>query len=373
MPSMPHGAGSLEEPKDGWTRYFDPGAARTYLYCHQTGEWYFDPPESAKQSKSSELALNSAPQEPINASEQAGQVPIFGVSLQERPPAPALPAASTRAASMSADTGRDGAIQDLAKIDPIVQDLLRDELKLKKKLREIEALEVASQSKQLEAMQLTKLSKKESMLADLQTVQAHLAEALEDFKSRRIRNQASDGFDGSRGVGAAPKLKAKQTQKVQQLNPLPQRGKALPVNPRLANKLGKFCVTTSNPRVLKAWKSGCSHWSDCGTTRCSICSCIRTCGTSKSACNRCLGCRCWWGWFCGCAPRGKAQEGICSKCGCNWTKWSNTSWRGSVLVMQPSAGSHPSECIFQKTRLRGLTLQHDIKLVTRFRCLLTSP
>ena len=215
--TMPHGG--LEEPKDGWTRYFDPGAARTYLYCHQTGEWYFDPPESAKQSKSSELALNSAPQEPINASEQAGQVPIFGVSLQERPPAPALPAASTRAASMSADTGRDGAIQDLAKIDPIVQDLLRDELKLKKKLREIEALEVASQSKQLEAMQLTKLSKKESMLADLQTVQAHLAEALEDFKSRRIRNQASDGFDGSRGVGAAPKLKAKQTQNVQRLNP----------------------------------------------------------------------------------------------------------------------------------------------------------
>ena len=238
MPSMPHGAGSLEEPKDGWTRYFDPGAARTYLYCHQTGEWYFDPPKSEKQSKSSELALNSAPQEPINASEQAGQVPIFGVSLQERPPAPALPAASTRAASMSADTGRDGAIQDLAKVDPIVQDLLRDELKLKKKLREIEALEVASQSKQLEAMQLTKLSKKESMLADLQTVQAHLAEALEDFKSRRIRNQASDGFDGSRGVGAAPKLKAKQTQNVQRLNPLPQRGKALPVNPRLANKLG---------------------------------------------------------------------------------------------------------------------------------------
>ena len=238
MPSMPHGAGSLEEPKDGWTRYFDPGAARTYLYCHQTGEWYFDPPESEKQSKSSELALNSAPQKPINASEQAGQVPIFGVSLQERPPAPALPAASTRAASMSADTGRDGAIQDLAKIDPIVQDLLRDELKLKKKLREIEALEVASQSKQLEAMQLTKLSKKESMLADLQTVQAHLAEALEDFKSRRIRNQAFDGFDGSRGVGAAPKLKAKQTQNVQRLNPLPQGGKALPVNPRLANKLG---------------------------------------------------------------------------------------------------------------------------------------
>ena len=236
---LPHSA-SLEEPKDGWTRYFDPGAARTYLYCHQTGEWYFDPQpeESEKQSKPSDLALNAAPQEPINASEQAGQVPIFGVSLQERPPAPALPVASTSAASMSADTGRDGAIQDLAKIDPIVQDLLRDELKIKKKLREIEALEVASQAKQLEAMQLAKLSKKESMLADLQTVQAHLAEALEDFKSRRIRNQASDGVDGSRRVGAAPKLKAKQTQNVQGLNPLPQRGKTMPVNPRLANKLG---------------------------------------------------------------------------------------------------------------------------------------
>mmetsp|Transcript_77597 Transcript_77597/g.122396 ORF Transcript_77597/g.122396 Transcript_77597/m.122396 type:complete len:343 (+) Transcript_77597:83-1111(+) len=222
------------EPPAGWTRYFDPGTAQTYLYCDETGEWFFEAPAAATPAAPAAPAEPEPDRNPIDAPELL----MFGVSTA-RPSAPPVPAAPTApiapTVSGSGDAGRD-AVQDLAKVDPIVQDLLRDELKLKKKLREIEALEVASQEKQLEATQLIKLSKKEAILSDLQLVQVHIAEALEEFKSRW-----PNGASEVRRTAPAPKTKAKQSQPVQPgVNPLPQRGKApMPVNPRIADmKLG---------------------------------------------------------------------------------------------------------------------------------------
>eukprot|EP00438_Fugacium_kawagutii_P001078 Skav236101 [mRNA] locus=scaffold1166:210767:211762:+ [translate_table: standard] len=207
------------EPSEGWTRYFDPGAERTYLYCEKTGEWFFEEPGPSGPSGQESTTL------PEPSAAQGEQVPIFGVSLQDRPSVPPTPVTPP-----AAPFDRESAV-NLAKVDPIVQDLLRDELKLKKKLREIDALETASRVKQLEPMQLTKLSKKQSIMSDLQLVRDHIAEALEEFNSRRVPSQTSDV---PRAV--APKLKAKQSQPVQGLNPLPQRGKApMPINPRIAD------------------------------------------------------------------------------------------------------------------------------------------
>jgi len=241
MPSKKKGtateAAPSAEPPAGWTRYFDPGTAQTYLYCDETGEWFFETPTApaaapAATPAATPVAAPAVPEPDRNPIDAQPELPIFGVSTA-RPSAPPVPTAPT--VSGSGDAGRD-AVQDLAKVDPIVQDLLRDELKLKKKLREIEALEVASREKQLEATQLIKLSKKEAILSDLQLVRVHIAEALEEFKSRRP-SEASD----VRRTAAAPKTKAKQSQPVQPgVNPLPQRGKApMPVNPRIADmKLG---------------------------------------------------------------------------------------------------------------------------------------
>ena len=214
-------ADPVSEPPAGWTRYFDPGAQRTYLYCDDTGEWFFEAAVAAVP------AAPAASEDPKSA--VAEQMPLFGLSVA-RPSAPPVPEAPPEAPPASASvSSRDSAVQELAKVDPIVQDLLRDELKLKKKLREISALEVASQERQLEATQLTKLSKKDAIVSDLELVQVHIAEALQEFKSRRPIEP-----DTRR---PAPKPKSKQSQGVQPgLNPLPQRGKApLPVDPRIAN------------------------------------------------------------------------------------------------------------------------------------------
>eukprot|EP00930_Biecheleria_cincta_P021486 TRINITY_DN15916_c0_g2_i1.p1 TRINITY_DN15916_c0_g2~~TRINITY_DN15916_c0_g2_i1.p1 ORF type:complete len:393 (+),score=97.38 TRINITY_DN15916_c0_g2_i1:107-1285(+) len=227
---MPRGAGKPPaEAPVGWTRYFDPGTEQTYLYCEATGDWHFEiddkepdkdrPNEPARRGRPAESAASSSAEVPaaINAGGQFAS--------------------------------EDLEVMELAKQDEIVRDFIRDEMKLRKKLREIETLEaLATEGRQwLEATQVAKISKKDSILSDLGTVKEQITEAMVEFKKSNVSaNRPSPASAGSSvAANSRPSKTAQKGQrknpaaKVPAVHPLPQRGKApLPVNPNLAAQAG---------------------------------------------------------------------------------------------------------------------------------------
>ncbi|CAE8597756.1 unnamed protein product, partial [Polarella glacialis] len=125
---------------------------------------------------------------------------------------------------------------ELAKRDQIVAHLVRDEMKLRKKLREIEALEASSATgTSLEAMQVAKVSKKGAILSDLQIIREQIEEALRDFAASPHASVPCAGTARPAAALAPKKAVASSGKsKVAAVDPLPQRGKApMPVNPRI--------------------------------------------------------------------------------------------------------------------------------------------
>ncbi|CAE7646026.1 ANK1 [Symbiodinium sp. CCMP2592] len=121
------------------------------------------------------------------------------------------PCSANGGGSVSSDAGsaRPKVVSELAKLDPIVRDFVRDEFRLKKKLREIEALEAAGASgKTLEAAQVAKVSKKGQVLSDLRLVDQHISEALADFQKRQPvplapRSSEQQAAPGARSSGSS--------------------------------------------------------------------------------------------------------------------------------------------------------------------------
>ncbi|CAE7757192.1 unnamed protein product [Symbiodinium sp. CCMP2456] len=117
------------------------------------------------------------------------------------------PSTGTAGGSVSGDAGtarpKAEVVSELAKLDPIVRDFVKDEFRLKKKLREIEALEAAGASgKSLEAAQVAKVSKKGQVLSDLRLVDQHISEALADFQKRHPTPLAPKSSEQQAAPGA---------------------------------------------------------------------------------------------------------------------------------------------------------------------------
>eukprot|EP00931_Biecheleriopsis_adriatica_P059670 TRINITY_DN35746_c0_g1_i1.p1 TRINITY_DN35746_c0_g1~~TRINITY_DN35746_c0_g1_i1.p1 ORF type:complete len:394 (-),score=74.22 TRINITY_DN35746_c0_g1_i1:27-1208(-) len=243
----------LPEPPEGWTRYFDPESERTYLYCEASGDWYFE--ESNLHAP--EVHNPSASSWPFPAVGSSGKAQKVPAALDERPRPSANQEGTARtspsqAAALQEESSVGGAgsngniefasehpeVVELAKQDPIVRDLVRDEMRLRKKLREIQALEVLDR-KPLEASQLAKISKKDSILADLKMVSDHIMEALREFQ--KTKGPACQPTSANSAVKATLRTKpvSKAAKQVATVDPLPQRGKApMKVNPNLGEGYG---------------------------------------------------------------------------------------------------------------------------------------
>jgi len=164
-------------------------------------------------------------------------------------------------------------VTELAKTDPIVRDFVKDEMRLRKKLREIEAIEAQAQAgRNLEAGQLAKLSKRSSVLDDLRTIREQIEVAVAAVRPRVSPRTASVGADlgGAATAAAAPrrrpktKASASAAPKVMPVNPLPQRGQApMPVDPQLAAALqddsrsaSRLAAFAPVPAVVRRPESG---------------------------------------------------------------------------------------------------------------------
>jgi len=118
--------------------------------------------------------------------------------------------------------------------------LVKDEMRLRKRLREVEALESAAAGGQrLDAAQTAKLSKRAAILADLATVREQINEARQQLEKPQASRQTADEQPaGSSGNNSKRKnaQKARGPQKAAPpVDPLPQRGRAaMPINPLLA-------------------------------------------------------------------------------------------------------------------------------------------
>ncbi|CAE8608053.1 unnamed protein product, partial [Polarella glacialis] len=276
----------FEEPPAGWTRYQDPESERTYLYCEADGSWHWEEQPEVQLQKEVAAAGTSCPTGTASSewpsptlaggstsstaigqrSRKAGpdglsSVPPVSEDLHApRPPAPAVPqepqggsssassapAAEPVVAEATLGGGREEGLREfiserpevieLAKRDQIVAHLVRDEMKLRKKLREIEALEASSATgTSLEAMQVAKVSKKGAILSDLQIIREQIEEALRDFAASPHASVPCAGTARPAAALAPKKAVASSGKsKVAAVDPLPQRGKApMPVNPRI--------------------------------------------------------------------------------------------------------------------------------------------
>jgi len=291
-------------PPRGWTRYIDPESERTYLYCEASEEWHWEEDESLTQAPPPPPPAPSGPKSPQQANvikdTPAEEVQQYLPGLSSMPthaaatsrkaeqrtkknapartptvstsagsPAPASPpsppppppprpktsaagppiASSTpddHATAMGTSAQLDFAAEDpevvaLAQRDPIVRDLVKDEMRLRKKLREVEALESAAAGGQrLDAAQTAKLSKRAAILADLATVREQINEARQQLEKPQASRQtaADEQPAGSSGNNSKRKnaQKARGPQKAAPpVDPLSQRGRAaMPINPLLA-------------------------------------------------------------------------------------------------------------------------------------------
>jgi len=209
----------------------DPTSLRTYLYCDATEEWHWEwledkvvarPPPPAVPTEAvlqaATLAAEVAEEdEPLEQKEAAQEVQALQRQQQQDQGPPSL--------------ASDPEIVALAKSDPIVKDLLKDELRFRKTLRDISALETAAASgQQLEETQAVKISRRPAVLADLQIVTDLLEDAKQMFSAYADAPPARTTPTGTRQK--QPQSKAKKKAKpVEAVNPLPQQGKAaLPIS-----------------------------------------------------------------------------------------------------------------------------------------------
>lgn len=242
----------LPPPASGWSRYFDPQHG-TYLYHEATGDWHLEEArvEEVAQSWPELGQLGASEVKELHGGAKKGPTAIKESAKQaarppasKRPPVPPIPSEGTGSSQPSAPLGggepsasgnlpagealasepcstngggsvsdagtaRPKVVSELAKLDPIVRDFVRDEFRLKKKLREIEALEAAGASgKSLEAAQVAKVSKKGQVLSDLRLVDQHISEALADFQKRQPlplapRSSEQQASPGARSSGSS--------------------------------------------------------------------------------------------------------------------------------------------------------------------------
>lgn len=187
----------------------DPCSSRTYLFCEATENWHWEEPDSSLEV-------------PV-------QMPDVDVSAQSAP-----------ATCTTSFTCTDPQVVDLVKNDPILRDLVRDELRLRKKLREIDTLETAAAAgQQLLETQLAKLARRGTILSDLQLIAEQIDEAkeqLQQLSEVSSPNHLATSIPSSRsGARVRPKPKVPRTD-LDVMDPLPQRGKVpMPVPAQVAN------------------------------------------------------------------------------------------------------------------------------------------
>lgn len=269
----------------------DPDSLRTYLYCEATEHWHWEEPEDVvvRPPPPAVPVDEYLAAEVLNASPVEEQVADVDVAWpqqhqqqEEEQQVEAEQPQQRQKQAQQQSIATDPEIVLLAQTDPIVRDLIKDDLRLRKKLREIEALEAASAAGQrLEDTQVAKIGRRAAVVADLKVAQ----EQLEEAKRQMLADEAPLITSASASPPAPPSGgKRKQPQKskaakpVETVSPLPQQGKApLPISAAVlaagfaSNNATRLAAYAPNPvlptKVTPAVASAPGHYTEASSDR----------------------------------------------------------------------------------------------------------